>query len=96
MLEAVLAGATDDAIEGVDVVTRRALAASVVDVLTADVYLLGTPANIGYMSGALKHFFDQIYYPCLDATVGRPYALVPSTGPGLRGLPTSGSANTRR
>ncbi len=23
----------------------------------------------------MKHFFDQIYYPCLKATVGRPYAL---------------------
>jgi multimeric flavodoxin WrbA len=75
MLEAVLAGARDDAIEGVEVVIRPALTASPVDVLEADGYLLGTPANIGYMSGALKHFFDGIYYPCLEATQRRPYGL---------------------
>jgi multimeric flavodoxin WrbA len=75
MLEAVLSGARDDAIDGVDVVVRPALVATAVDALAADGYLLGTPANIGYMSGALKHFFDQAYYPCLEATVGRPYAL---------------------
>ena len=72
---AAMAGAADPSIEGVEVVARPALAATVPDVLEADGYLLGTPANIGYMSGALKHFFDQIYYPCLEATVGRPYAL---------------------
>jgi multimeric flavodoxin WrbA len=75
MLEAVLAGARDEAIEGVEVIVRPALAATTIDVLAADGYLLGTPANIGYMSGALKHFFDQAYYPCLEATIGRPYAL---------------------
>jgi NAD(P)H-dependent FMN reductase len=75
MFEAVMAGATDEAIEGVTVLARPALAAAAVDVLKADGYLLGTPANIGYMSGALKHFFDQVYYPCLDATVRRPYGL---------------------
>ncbi|MFD2421709.1 flavodoxin family protein [Amycolatopsis pigmentata] len=73
MLEAVISGATTEEIEGVDVVRRPALAATVPDALDADGYLLGTTANLGYMSGALKHFFDQIYYPCLDATKGRPF-----------------------
>jgi multimeric flavodoxin WrbA len=75
MFEAALSGATDQRIEGVEVVSRPALAATALDVLAADGYLLGTPANLGYISGALKHFFDQIYYPCLDATARRPYAL---------------------
>ena len=61
MLEAVLSGTTAPEIEGVDVVRRPALSASASDVLDADAYLLGTPANIGSMSGAIKHFFDQIY-----------------------------------
>lgn len=74
MFEAVRDGASDDAIEGVDVVARAALAATPTDVLAADAYLLGTPANIGYMSGALKHFFDTIYYPVMDETARRPYA----------------------
>ena len=75
LFSAVVEGATDAAIHDVEVVARAALAATAVDVLEADAYVLGTPANIGYMSGALKHFFDQIYYPCLDQTVGRPYGL---------------------
>jgi multimeric flavodoxin WrbA len=74
MLEAALAGARDQAIEDVEVVVRPALVASTFEALEADGYLLGTPANIGYISGALKHFFDTIYYPCLEATRGRPVA----------------------
>lgn len=76
LLHQVLEGAGTDAIEDVDVATRPALGATVSDVLDADGYLLVTPANLGYMSGALKHFFDTIYYPCLDATRGRPYGLL--------------------
>ncbi|GAA2447651.1 NAD(P)H-dependent oxidoreductase [Actinomadura vinacea] len=73
MYEAVRDGATTDEIEGVEVVTRPALTASAVDVLEADGYLLGTPVNLGYLSGALKHFFDLVYYPCLEATARRPF-----------------------
>ena len=61
LTDAVLAGTRDDAIEGVEVVERPALEASADDVLGADGYLLGTTANFGYMSGALKHFFDSIF-----------------------------------
>lgn len=75
MFEAVLAGATDPEIEGVEVVRRPALTVSATDMLEADGYLLGSPANLGYMSGALKHAFDVCYYPILDATGGRPYGL---------------------
>ena len=75
MYDAVHDGATNPQIEGVDVVARPALAATAVDALGADGFLLGTPANLGYISGALKHFFDQIYYPCLESTVGRPFGV---------------------
>ena len=75
MFEAAVSGARTDEIEGIEVVIRPALTAAAVDVLQADGYLLGTSANIGYMSGALKHFFDGIYYPCLEATQRRPYGL---------------------
>ena len=58
ILSAAKEGTGAEDIEGVEVVARPALAASVTDVLEADGYLLGTPANLGYMSGALKHFFE--------------------------------------
>jgi NAD(P)H-dependent FMN reductase len=73
VLEAVRAGVA--LVEDVELTVRPALSAGAADLLAADGVLLGTPANIGYMSGALKHFFDTVYYPCLDATVGLPYGV---------------------
>lgn len=75
LLEAVLAGANDPDIDGVDVHVLPALAGTVPDMLDADGYVFGTTANLGYMSGALKHFFDTVYYPSLDHVAGRPYGL---------------------
>lgn len=86
--EAVVGGASDESIEGVEVVVRPALEADAGDVLAADAYLLGTSANFGYMSGALKHFFDSTFLqiggaldesgggtPGAGATTGRPFGL---------------------
>jgi NAD(P)H-dependent FMN reductase len=75
LLEEVLAGAGEPELADVEVVVRPALVTTALEVLEADGYLLGTPANFGYMSGALKHMFDQVYYPCLGATDGRPFGL---------------------
>lgn len=75
MFEAVLAGATDPQIEGVQVIRRAALEVSPSDMLGADGYLLGSPVNLGYISGALKHAFDVSYYPILDSSRGRPFGL---------------------
>jgi multimeric flavodoxin WrbA len=61
LTDSVLEGTRDDVIEGVEVVVRPALDAHADDVLAADGFLLGTTANFGYMSGALKHFFDTIF-----------------------------------
>lgn len=75
MLEAVVSGATDPEITGVDVIRRPALTVAPLEMLEADGYVLGTPANLGYLSGALKHAFDQSYYQLLDASRGRPFGV---------------------
>lgn len=76
LLEAILAGAGDPELADVTVAAEPALSATASDLLAADAIIMLTPANIGYMSGALKHFFDTVYYPCLDATRGLPWGLV--------------------
>lgn len=91
LLDQVVAGASDPDVQAagpVEVVVRTALEASAEDVLAADGYVLGTSANFGYMSGALKHFFDSTFLAvggALDpsgapaegagASAGRPYGL---------------------
>lgn len=80
LLEAVLAGARDPAIEGVEVRSVDAFAAGPGDVRAANAVILGTPENFGYMSGALKHFFDTVFYEVLDDTPGMPYGLFVKAG----------------
>lgn len=74
LCDAVRAGATTDELEGVDVRLVAALDATVDDVLAADAYVLGTTANFGYISGALKHFFDTTYDAVREPTAKRPFS----------------------
>ncbi|MEX2576645.1 MAG: flavodoxin family protein [Halofilum sp. (in: g-proteobacteria)] len=80
MVEAVLAGARSEEVEGVDVRHVRPLEAGPDDVLACDAIILGTTENLGYMSGALKDFFDRTYYGVIERTEGLPYALYVRAG----------------
>jgi multimeric flavodoxin WrbA len=75
MLSAVVAGAHAPGIQGVEGRVVEALNADAAMVRAADGIILGTPANLGYMSGALKHFFDTSYNECLVATQALPYGV---------------------
>ena len=89
MAEAVVDGARDDAIDGVDVVVRDALEATAEDLFSADAFILGTPENFGYMSGAMKTFLDRVFYPCEGKVEGKPYALFIRAGNDGTGAITS-------
>ena len=75
LADAAIAGANEaGAALDIEVVVKQALEATADDLLAADGYLLGTTANFGYISGALKHFFDSTFMQVKDETVGRPFS----------------------
>ena len=73
LFDAVLAGAGES--NGVTIVGKSPFQAGPDELMAADGIILGTTENLGYMSGAMKDFFDRIYYPCLEETQSRPYCL---------------------
>ena len=74
LVDATLRGARHEDISGVETRHIPPLQANPDDVLWADALILGTTENFGYMSGALKDFFDRIFYPCLEHTEAMPFA----------------------
>ena len=80
MLDAIVRGAQHPDIENIDVRVVKPLEAGPDDALAADAIILMTPENLGYMSGAMKDFFDRTYYPVLEEKQGLACALVVRAG----------------
>jgi multimeric flavodoxin WrbA len=80
MAEAVIRGARHEDVDGVEIVIREALEATAVDLLECDAFILGTPENFGYMSGAMKLFLDRVFYEVEGKVNGKPYALFVRAG----------------
>ncbi len=80
MADAVVAGAQHPDIDNVEVRVRSPLEAEADDLLWADAFILGTPENFGYMSGAMKYFLDRVFYACEGRIDGCPWALFVRAG----------------
>ena len=66
--------------DGVQTRFLNAFDAGLEDLLWADGIIFGTPENFGYMSGALKDFFDRTFYPAEPHQINLPYGVFVSSG----------------
>jgi len=78
MAQAVAEGAR--AIEGAEVILKKAGDAVLEDLLTADGLAVGTPENFGYMSGMIKDFFDRTFYGAQEKVFRKPFVVFISAG----------------
>jgi multimeric flavodoxin WrbA len=67
-------------IEGSECILKRAFEAGVQDLVECDGLAVGTPENFGYMSGAVKDFFDRTFYPPHEKYFRKPYVVFISAG----------------
>jgi multimeric flavodoxin WrbA len=61
---------------GTTLEVKHAFDTTAEDVMAASALIIATPANFGYMSGAVKDLFERIYHPCLEETASMPYAMI--------------------
>lgn len=62
------------------VILKPSQEASAADMLQADSYLFCAPENLAALSGAMKEFFDRLYYELLDKIEGRHFSAVIAAG----------------
>jgi len=67
-------------IKNTEVILKKAVDTSLEDLLACDGLAIGTPENFGYMSGAVKDFFDRTFYPAEGKVFRKPYVVFVSAG----------------
>ncbi|MDD9906905.1 MAG: flavodoxin family protein [Rhodospirillaceae bacterium] len=78
--DAIAAGVAAAESEEIELVVRSPFEAGPEEVMAARAVILFTTENLGYMSGALKDFFDRTYYPVLEEKQGLAYMLIIRAG----------------
>jgi multimeric flavodoxin WrbA len=78
--DAIVGGVASSECESVEARVMTPFQAGPEDVLAAHAIILFTTENLGYMSGAMKDFFDRIYYPVLEEKQGLAYLLIIRAG----------------
>ncbi len=73
-------GALSESEQSIKIEVKPPLQSGPEDLSAADALILFTPENLGYMSGALKDWFDRIYYPCLESKQGLPCSAIIRAG----------------
>lgn len=66
------------------VVLKKAADAKADDFLTCDAVAFGSPTMFGYISGALKDFFDRTLMQCQNKVSDKPYVTFTSSGTGKK------------
>ena len=87
MAKAVAEGAAG--IDNTELTVKRAFDANLEDLLSCEGIAIGTPENFGYMSGAIKDFFDRTFYPSQGKIFKKPYVIFISAGNDGRGAQNS-------
>ena len=80
MAKAVAEGA--GSVAGTEVVVKKALDATLEDIIDCDGAAFGSADYFSYIAGALKDFFDRTYYPSRGKVDGKPYVAFGTGGGG--------------
>jgi len=71
-------------VKGATVIMKKAAETTDRDLISCDAVAFGSQTTFGYISGALKDFFDRTLIQCREKTKDKPYCTFTSSGMGKK------------